>query len=273
MIVVNLPKSEAYQSLYDLSGYSVDDSLIITNDTPGTIFLTQSDTQPIDDSNAFFAHPYNTVLAHADGKPLWVRGRAGPVVVQKLSSTVTPFTSIEFPHDTMTSKREGFRRLRVDVGQTGFFEGREARTFKELNIAAGARYVIEITLPTNVILYEVNLSLDAGSVRLSTITNGTSTGTFNEILPVIPKNTMTTRPAPYHVFQTVLKAGGDVTGGTVIDIARIISSGATSKQATVGGVVSGERGVAPGLYHWVFDNISNSPATGVFSCFFEERLQ
>lgn len=44
MIVVQLPKSEAYQSLYDLSGYSVNDSLIITNDTPQTIFLTQADT-------------------------------------------------------------------------------------------------------------------------------------------------------------------------------------------------------------------------------------
>lgn len=82
MIVVNLPKSEAYQSLYELSGYSASDSLIITNDTPGTIFLTQNDVQPLDDSNAFFAHPYTTVLAHADGHPLWIRGRPGPVVVQ-----------------------------------------------------------------------------------------------------------------------------------------------------------------------------------------------
>lgn len=30
MIVVQLQKSEAYQSLYALSGYSVNDSLIIT---------------------------------------------------------------------------------------------------------------------------------------------------------------------------------------------------------------------------------------------------
>lgn len=43
MIVVQLQKSEAYQPLYDLSGYSVNDSLIITNDTPQTIFLTRSD--------------------------------------------------------------------------------------------------------------------------------------------------------------------------------------------------------------------------------------
>ena len=146
MIVVQLPKSEAYQSLYALSGFTVNDSLIITNDTPQTIFLTQSDTQPLDDSNAFFAHPYQTVLAHADGKPLWIKGKAGPVVVQKLSSTVTPFTSIEFPHDTMTSEEEGYRRLRVDIGQTAFFVGKEGRTFKELNIPQGGRYVVEITL-------------------------------------------------------------------------------------------------------------------------------
>ena len=35
MIVVQLQKSEAYQSLYALSGYSVNDSLIITDSTVG----------------------------------------------------------------------------------------------------------------------------------------------------------------------------------------------------------------------------------------------
>ena len=38
MIVVQLPKSEAYQSLYALSGYSVNDSLIITNSTVIGVF-------------------------------------------------------------------------------------------------------------------------------------------------------------------------------------------------------------------------------------------
>lgn len=271
MIVVQLPKSEAYQSLYALSGFTVNDSLIITNNTPQTIFLTQSDTQPLDDSNAFFAHPYQTVLAHADGKSLWIKGKAGPVVVQKLSSTVTPFTSIEFPHDTMTSEEEGYRRLRVDIGQTAFFVGKEGRTFKELNIPQGGRYVVEITLPVDVILFDLSLSIDAGSVRLSTIAGGTSTGTFGETLPVIPKNTMSSRQQPFYVLQAQLKAGGDVTGGTVIDVARVVASGSTSKQSTAGGNVSGERGVGAGRYHWVFENISNSTVTGVFSCYFEER--
>lgn len=39
-----------------------------------------------------------------------------------------------------------------------------------------------------------------------------------------------------------------------------IVKGATSKQSTAGGSVSGERGVGAGRYHWVFENISSSTA-------------
>ena len=38
------------------------------------------------------------------------------------------------PSDLLTSEREKYRRVRVDVGQTGFFDGREFRTFKEISI-------------------------------------------------------------------------------------------------------------------------------------------
>ena len=42
------------------------------------------------------------------------------------------FTIPDFgPSDLLTSGREGTRRVRVDVAQTGFFEARERRSFKE----------------------------------------------------------------------------------------------------------------------------------------------
>lgn len=271
MIVVQLPKSDAYQPLYTLSGYSVSDSLIITNDTPQTIFLTQSDTQPTDDSNAFFAHPYQTVLAHADGKPLWVRGKPGPILVQLLSRTITPFTAVEFPHDTMTSDLEGFRRLRVDLGQTGFFEGREARSFWEFSIHSGTSQYIKVNVPVNTILMSVDVTVDAGGLRVSTLAGATDGKAFTGSLPIVPKNTMTSRRTPFYVPQNTLQTGGTAVGGTVIDIVRLVTSGSTAQKSSIGGAIADERGVTPGIYYWKFENISNSTTTGTFHTVWEER--
>lgn len=56
-------------------------------------------------------------------------------------------------------------RLRVDVGQTGFFEGREFRTFLEFS----ASQVIRVVVPINVILFNLSVSLTEGEVRVETV--------------------------------------------------------------------------------------------------------
>jgi hypothetical protein len=271
MHVVYLVKSLSYQAIYPQTPYLSPDSLILTNNSQAQLFVIQADEQPDNDAPAFCVNPEQTVLVHGNNQPIWVRGGNGPILVQLLSRTVTPFTAIEFPHDVMTSDREGFRRLRVDVGQTAFFVGREARTFKELSIAQGQRYVAQITLPVDVVLFESNLSIDNGSIKLSTIANATAVDSFFDVWPIIPKNTMSSRQVPYYTPQTEIVGGGSITGGTVIDVARVVSPSSTSKHTTVGGTISGERGVGAGTYYWVFENIGNGTVTGVFSCFWEER--
>lgn len=271
MVVIDFPKSEEYQSLYALSGYSSPTSLIVTNDTPSVIFLTQKPTKPEDDYTSFSVHPYQTILVHGDANPIWCRGKAGKIIVQKLSSTITPFTAIEFPHDTLTSDAEGYRRLRVDLGQTGFFEGREARSFKEFSIPSGQSYFIKASVVVNTILMLVDVSIDSGGLRVSTIAGGTETTPFNSNLPVLPKNLMTTRRQPYYTLQNQLQDGGTITDGTVIDIVRLVTAGSTAQQSTVGGTIADERGVATGTYYWRFENISNSTVNGVFHVTWEER--
>lgn len=180
-------------------------------------------------------------------------------------------------NDMLTSSRATYRRLRVDVAQTGFFEGREFRTFKELSIAAGATLVMRITVPVNTILQNVRLSLDAGSVKLRTVSGGTPTGTFAEALPIIPKNTMTggefpAPPLPLYLSQNVIESGATaLTGGTDIDIIRIVVANASGQASSVGAAVDDSRGVGPGTYYWVFTNFGTGAATGVFSSFWEER--
>ena len=172
------------------------------------------------------------------------------------------------PSDLLTSQREGTRRLRVDIAQTGFFEGREVRTFIEYSILSGQSLVIRATVPINTILFGISVTLDQSKIRISTKVGGTAGGTWAP-MPVIRKNNMTT--APTYTPVVTIESGGTHTGGTTIDIARIVSDAGGQRASTVGGQLADERGVAPGVYYYVIENIDGATATGVFSAFWEER--
>lgn len=178
-----------------------------------------------------------------------------------------------FSKDLMTDGGTGpNRRLRVDVGQTGFFAGREFRTFKELNIAASATYVVKAIVPINTILFGLSVSIESGHLRLATVAGGTPGGTFSETLPVLGRNNMSERPTPFYTPQVVLTAGGTLTGGTEIDVIRLKVNNNTNQAVTVGAEGGDERGVAAATYHFRLQNLSASDAIlGVFSARWEER--
>lgn len=163
------------------------------------------------------------------------------------------------------------RRLRVDTGQTGFFAGREFRTFREFNIAAGETLVLQIAVPVNAILQEQGVEIDAGSIRITNATGGTPGGTFSEALPVIAKNNMSERPTPLYLPQITFAAGGTHTGGFVFDIHRAVAANATAQQSTVGRTVGDERGIAVGTYYVRYQNFGTGAATGTFWFIWEER--
>lgn len=179
--------------------------------------------------------------------------------------------------DMVTSDRAKYRRYRVDVAQTGFFEGREFRTFKELNIPQGQTVVMRINVPVNTILQSVGITLDAGSVKLRTVSGGTPVGSFASNLPIIAKNTMTgtefpAPPLPLYVAQNTINYGATgLTGGVDIDVIRLVVANASGQASSVGAAQDDSRGVGPGTYYWVLENFGNGAATGVFSSFFEER--
>ena len=182
-----------------------------------------------------------------------------------------------WPLGMITDGQEEYGRLRVDVAQTGFFKGREFRTFKEISVASGATAVMRITVPVNTILQSVSLFLDAGSIKLRTVSGGTPTGTFTEAMPIIPKNTMTggafpAPPLPLYMAQNVVESGATaLTGGVDIDVLRLVVANASGQASSVGAAIDDSRGVGPGAYYWVFNNFGTGTATGVFSSFWEER--
>jgi len=178
-----------------------------------------------------------------------------------------------------TDKRCGFERLRVDVAQTGFFEGREFRTFKELNIAPSTTYVIKGVVPINIILMALAVNIDSGWLRIGSYAGGTEGGSFSETLPIFAANAMdlgvNRRQSQGHaayVPQVIVTAGGTHSGGTEIDVLRIKVNAISAQAATVGQDADSARGVAATTYYLRLLNLSNTDAvTGVYSARWEER--
>lgn len=178
-----------------------------------------------------------------------------------------------FPHALLTGTRNGTRRLRVDAAQTGFWEGREFRSFWEFSIPSGATQTLRFSSPVNFVLFEQALLVDSGSIRLAVRSGSTSTGAYDTSVPIIGKNRMTSRPKPYYANQATFMTGATASfsGGDVVDVARLVASQATSGQQSVGGSDKDERGLPAGAYHLSFTNFGNSTATGLYKLFWEER--
>lgn len=166
-----------------------------------------------------------------------------------------------------------FARVKVDVAQTGFFRGREFRTFKEINIGAGQTYVVKAEVLGNLILQGLDLVLDDGVVRLTTVVGGAAGGTWAETLPVFNRNNMSIGPDREALVAatTVLTAGGTHTGGTVLDIVRLRAANATGAASSVGLSASDERGIAAGTYYFRLENLGAGAAVGVWRARWEER--
>lgn len=159
-------------------------------------------------------------------------------------------------------------RLRVDIAQTGFFAGREFRTFKEFAVAETSIYVVKIVVPVNTILHEFVVQAEAGALRLETVVAGVEGGVFAEVLPAISTNTMTEKPQPPYVAGVVMTAGGALTDGTVIDVSRLKTADVSNFAATTGGEGGDERGVVAGTYYWRF---TLAAFVGVIKARWEER--
>lgn len=180
--------------------------------------------------------------------------------------TITDFG----PNDLLTTDIEGFRRLKVDVGQTGLALGRQFRTFKELSINAGQSLVIAFSSPVNFVLSSQDLTVDAGAIKFTAEVEGTPSGSFSDILPVVGRNRWPTRPQPYYEAQASIASGGDYTGGTVVELVRVVSSGSSAQKATVGGQFASERLLPAGTFYLRLANIGNGTATGVYTISWEE---
>lgn len=173
------------------------------------------------------------------------------------------------PIKLMTDDNGLYSRIRVDVGQTGFFAGRETRTFYEFSIASGATQVIKVVSPTNTIVQNLSIELELAALRLELRVGGTEGGTFDAALPIFKTNTMST--ASSYTPQVTMNLGGTHTGGTLVDVLTAISGANPNKSVASSASENLPQGFAAGTFYIKLINTDGATATGIFRARWEER--
>lgn len=275
MKIVTIPSSTSYSNLNTLASISVSKSFVITNHTSGLVSIIVSPTQPADDARGVPIYTTQTFYVEESDTIVWVKGVTGKLVIQDTAEIVSPYSVTNLPRDVWTSADEGFRRLRVDIGQTGFFNGRFFRSYIESLIPInGPSVQFRFTSPVDFILWTQILELTQGALELRVYTGATSTGTWTQ-RPVIGVNRMSQRQSPYYVTQSTLETGGNFTGGTEVDLIKVRTSSANNSASNVGFGIS-ERGLPAGVYHGRFQTLTggvnvNDAAQMIYSVVWEER--
>ena len=179
------------------------------------------------------------------------------------------------PANLMTDGPDGNPRLRVDVGQTGFFTGKMFRAYHEAVIPkAGPALQIRFTSPIDFILWAQHLDLTQGALRMEVFTGSTPSGTWTD-MPEYGVNRMTKIPQPPYISQAGLQIGGSFTGGTPVDLMLVRASAANNSAQNVGADMS-ERGLPAGTYYIKFSTLTggvavNDDAQMIYSILWEER--
>ncbi len=173
------------------------------------------------------------------------------------------------PKVLMTDDDGPYARVRVDVGQTGFFAGREFRTFYEFNIASGASQVIKVVAPIDTIVQTFGAELDLAELRIELRYGGTEGGTFNTALPTFKANSMSS--ASNYTGQVTMTTGGTHTGGTTVDLMTLYSGANANKAISSSATEALPQGFPTGTYYIHLINTDGNNAIGIFRARWEER--
>lgn len=170
-------------------------------------------------------------------------------------------------------------RVRVDVGQTGFFDRRMWAInyeFSSTNPIAATPVVLRVTIPTNFIIHGHALTVDQGGVTLRTYgaAQGVAGGTFGTPQALLSENSMNESAA--YAFQSSIDSGGTFTpnsGQQPMTALRVRTANATAQQSSVGGEAVSEKGRPAGVYYAVLARMTgvSGDCTGVYTLIVEER--
>lgn len=263
---VILQSNMGFVDLYPLTAYPAGSSLVVTNTSSHSIYLSQEDLAPISRVWSIPVPPGDCVVVDG-GKPhLWVSSDGGVVTVQSAIRKISPFVSADFPHDLYTSEKEGVRRIRVDTAQTGFFDGRQFEFIKKFT----SPVVFRFTCPVPFIIQFQDLTVTSGKVELFAwrADNVTPAGTWTaDPTPISRLNEYNTS----YIGQATISSGGTITVANqnlYRDYIVIETASSTGQRTSVGTHQADERFHAPGTYYIELVGTGS----GCYHVAWEERL-
>lgn len=269
MTTLRLPETIGWTNITSVSTIPNTRSVVIRNYGVKTIYVLTSSVEPLLLYAGYPLLSNETICVESTGKDIWVCGEDGLLWIEdQVASGISQFVSTDISGFS-TANAEQTPRIKTETSTAAFFEGRQYRFFKELNITDGTDYTIKIVITKDLILRGLSLELDSGHCKLDTISGGTDATPFNTSLLIARKNTMST--SPVIASSTQLTEGGTQTGGTVIDLISVQASSQQNFRSTVGSAPYDERGIGVGTYYWKFRSIAGQGnVLGVFRCFWEE---
>lgn len=142
-------------------------------------------------------------------------------------------------------------RLRVDVGQTSFWEGRESRMVHPIDGAT----VIKVVSLVDFILQDQELVGYDGEIDMKAYraADGVESGMFVVSPYFVANNQMSTTPA--YTSQITVYSGGSFTptnADNYRDRLKVVTANATAHRQNIGGSSVAERGLPAGTYYLVF---------------------
>lgn len=158
-------------------------------------------------------------------------------------------------------------RLRVDPGQTAFWEGRQFSTFHEFNLVTGTSLWGRFVAPVDVVVVKRSITVVQGNLRFALSSGGTPSGTWTA-KTVFGVNNMAERPTPLYVQQVAASFGGSVAGGT--ESAVVVLETAAAQAVTVDRAAD-EVGLAAGTYYVEIRNTGGGNLRGLYEVLWEER--
>lgn len=169
--------------------------------------------------------------------------------------------------DLLTSLKEGTRRIRVDVGQTGFWENREFRLNEPIPTTGK---VIRVTAPIDFLLQLQQIMSVDGEVTMLAYRaeDGAEGGTWSPSKYYARNNQ--TSFAPAYVGQIAVDVGGTFTPTDAMNYKEKLTAKAATATAQVSSVGTNavkERGLPSGTYYLVF----SGGGEGDYNLLLEER--
>lgn len=158
MQVISIPSPFTYSNLYVLSGYPQGTSLLVTSNSSSPAFLIQASLPPLAESDQFPLIAGKTILITGSDVPIWIRGGTGPIVVQSTTETITPFTSVDFPHDVYTNNVEDQRRYKVSSEPSigaAVFNGFAYTISGTFSVDAGDYLALNLSPASDIIVHKV----------------------------------------------------------------------------------------------------------------------